>query len=159
MSNTRISRPIFLPRKHASQEPRSFTRTMTATGNRTSSFRDRFRIFWNTSSSAPVMSNQASASPTWSCEQHMDELAGRLGMDALDFRLKNVFVDGDLSYWGERLVAVGLKETLLKATEAIGWGKKSDASNQPKGIRMGKGFACIAKPTRTPTTSTAAVQI
>ena len=95
----------------------------------------------------------------WACEQHMDELAARLGMDPLDFRLKNVFVDGDLSYWGERLVAVGLKETLLKATEAIGWGKKSDASNQPKGIRMGKGFACIAKPTRTPTTSTAAVQI
>ncbi|HSU87970.1 MAG TPA: molybdopterin cofactor-binding domain-containing protein, partial [Terriglobia bacterium] len=95
----------------------------------------------------------------WACEQHMDELAARLGMDPLDFRLKNVFVDGDLSYWGERLVAVGLKETLLKATEAIGWGKKSDASNQPKGTRMGKGFACIAKPTRTPTTSTAAVQI
>jgi carbon-monoxide dehydrogenase large subunit len=95
----------------------------------------------------------------WACEQHMDELAGRLGMDALDFRLKNVFVDGDLSYWGERLVSVGLKETLLKATEAIGWGKKSDGSNQPRGIRTGKGFACIAKPTRTPTTSTAAVQI
>jgi CO/xanthine dehydrogenase Mo-binding subunit len=95
----------------------------------------------------------------WACEQHMDELAGRLGMDALDFRLKNVLVDGDLSYWGERLVAVGLKETLLKATEAIGWGKKSDQSSQPRGIRMGKGFACIAKPTRTPTTSTAAVQI
>jgi CO/xanthine dehydrogenase Mo-binding subunit len=96
---------------------------------------------------------------TWACEQHMDELAGRLGMDPLDFRLKNVFVDGDLSYWGERLVAVGLKETLLKATEAIGWGKKSDDADQPRGIRMGKGFACIAKPTRTPTTSTAAVQI
>ena len=95
----------------------------------------------------------------WACEQHMDELAARLGMDPLDFRLKNVFVDGDLSYWGERLVAVGLKETLLKATEAIGWGKKSDLSNQPRGTRMGKGFACIAKPTRTPTTSTAAVRI
>ena len=95
----------------------------------------------------------------WACEQHMDDLAGRLGMDALDFRLKNVFVDGDIAYWGERLVSVGLKETLLKATEAIGWGKKSGHSNQPRGIRIGKGFACIAKPTRTPTTSTAAVEI
>ncbi|PYS07497.1 MAG: hypothetical protein DMG12_00200 [Acidobacteria bacterium] len=95
----------------------------------------------------------------WACEQHMDELAQRLGMDALDFRLKNVFVDGDLSYWGERLQSVGLKETLLKATEAIGWGKKTGQSNPPKGIRIGKGFACIAKPTRTPTTSTAAVKI
>jgi carbon-monoxide dehydrogenase large subunit len=95
----------------------------------------------------------------WACEQHMDDLAKRLGMDARDFRLKNIFVEGDLSYWGERLYNVGLKETLLKATESIGWGKESDPAGQPRGIKMGKGLACIAKPTRTPTTSTASVQI
>jgi carbon-monoxide dehydrogenase large subunit len=88
----------------------------------------------------------------WACEQHMDELARRLGMDARDFRLKNIFVDGDVSYWGEQLHSVGLKDTLIKATDAIDWGKP-----RPHGV--GRGFACISKPTRTPTTSSAAVLV
>ena len=37
--------------------------------------------------------------------------------------MKNIFVEGDVSYWGEQLHAVGLKETLVKAIEAIDWGK------------------------------------
>ena len=88
----------------------------------------------------------------WACEQHMDELALRLGMDPLELRLKNVYVDGDVSYWGEKLHGVGLKETLLKAAEAIDWNKP-----RPRGI--GRGLACISKPTRSPTTSAAAVLI
>src|SRR5262245_22934000 len=88
----------------------------------------------------------------WACEQHMNELASRLRMDARDLRLKNIFVDGDLSYWGEQLHSVGLKETLMKATEAVDWSKP-----RPKGV--GRGFACISKPTRTPTTSSAAVLV
>ncbi|MCZ6622148.1 MAG: xanthine dehydrogenase family protein molybdopterin-binding subunit, partial [Deltaproteobacteria bacterium] len=88
----------------------------------------------------------------WACEQHMDELALRLGMDPLELRLKNVYVDGDISYWGEKLHGVGLKETLLKAAEAIDWNKP-----RPRGI--GRGLACISKPTRSPTTSAAAVLI
>jgi len=92
----------------------------------------------------------------WACEQHMDELAKRLKMDPLEFRLKNVFVDGDLSYWGEKLHSVGLKETLVKAAEAIEWGKRDRGSN---GVKIGKGLACISKPTRTPTTSRAGVLV
>ncbi len=88
----------------------------------------------------------------WACEQHMDELAQRLGIDPLEFRLKNVYVEGDISYWGEQLHSVGLKETLLKAAEAIEW-------NKPRPKKFGLGLACISKPTRTPSTSTAAVLI
>ncbi|HXG53676.1 MAG TPA: xanthine dehydrogenase family protein molybdopterin-binding subunit [candidate division Zixibacteria bacterium] len=91
----------------------------------------------------------------WACEQQMDEIARRLGMDPLELRLKNIFVDGDVSYWGERLHSVGLKETLLKAAAAIEWGKRS-APAKP-GMRSGKGLACIQKPTRSPTTSNAGV--
>ena len=93
----------------------------------------------------------------WACEQHTDELARRVGMDPLEFRMKNVFVDGDVSYWGEQLHSVGLKETLTKAAAAIEWGKKSSRVQEFKGLRVGKGLACIQKPTRSPTTSKAGV--
>jgi len=91
----------------------------------------------------------------WACEQQMDELAKRLGMDAVAMRMKNIFVEGDVAYWGERLQAVGLTETLVKATEAIEWGKKPEQVKP--GVKVGKGFACIQKPTRSPTTSAAGV--
>src|ERR1044071_3787580 len=93
----------------------------------------------------------------WAGEQQMDELATRLGMDPVDIRMKNMFVEGDISYWGEQLHAVGLKETLLKATEAIEWGKKPKPGRP--NIKVGKGFACIQKPTRSPTTSSAGVLV
>src|SRR5436309_67385 len=87
----------------------------------------------------------------------MDELAKRLGMDPVEIRMKNIFVEGDVSYWGERLHAVGLKETLIKATAAIEWGKKTQPNQS--GTKIGKGFACIQKPTRSPTTSNAGVLV
>src|SRR5258706_2037899 len=93
----------------------------------------------------------------WAGEQQMDELAKKLAMDPIEIRMKNIFVEGDMSYWGEKLHAVGLKETLVKATEAIDYGKKSTV-NKP-GLKIGKGFACIQKPTRSPTTSNAGVTV
>ena len=93
----------------------------------------------------------------WAGEQQMDEIAKRLGMDPVDLRMKNIFVEGDISYWGEQLHAVGLKETLIKATEAIDWGKKP--TNSRPGLKAGKGLACIQKPTRSPTTSAAGVVV
>ncbi len=93
----------------------------------------------------------------WAGEQQMDEIARRLGMDPLDIRMKNIYIEGDVSYWGEKLHAVGLKETLVKATEAIEYGKKS--VNTRPGVKTGKGFACIQKPTRSPTTSAAGVLV
>jgi len=93
----------------------------------------------------------------WAGEQQMDVLAKRLGMDPIVIRMKNMFVEGDISYWGERLHAVGLKETLIKATEAIDWGKPTKAARP--GVKIGKGFACIQKPTRSPTTSAAGVLV
>ena len=95
----------------------------------------------------------------WACEQHTDELAKRLRIDPLEFRLRNVYVDGDLAYWGEQLHSVGLTETLKKAAEAIEWGKKSSRVQGFKGSRVGKGLACISKPTRSPTKSAAGVLI
>jgi CO/xanthine dehydrogenase Mo-binding subunit len=93
----------------------------------------------------------------WAGEQQMDEIAKHLGMDPIAIRMKNMFVEGDISYWGEQLHAVGIKETLIKATAAIDWGKPKKAAKP--GVKIGKGFACIQKPTRSPTTSAAGVLV
>lgn len=58
-------------------------------------------------------------------EQLMNEAADRLNMDQLEFRLKNIFKDGEYaSLLKKHLVGFGLDECLQKAAEAIGWGEK-----------------------------------
>ena len=56
-------------------------------------------------------------------ESHLDELARKLDIDPLEFRLKNAWVDGDVSPSGQKLTSVSVKETLRRAAAAIGWGK------------------------------------
>jgi CO/xanthine dehydrogenase Mo-binding subunit len=68
-------------------------------------------------------------------ESHMDLIAARLGMDPLEFRLKNIVGEGDEAPNGQVLEAVGLRECLEKVAEAIEWDK-------PAGLNRGKGLAC-----------------
>ncbi|HKW44125.1 MAG TPA: xanthine dehydrogenase family protein molybdopterin-binding subunit [Candidatus Eremiobacteraceae bacterium] len=56
-------------------------------------------------------------------ELHLDELARALRIDPLEFRLKNAWVDGDVSPSGQRLTAVSARDVLQKAADAVGWGK------------------------------------
>ena len=56
-------------------------------------------------------------------ELHLDELARALHIDPLEFRLKNVWIDGDLSPAGQKLTAVSAKDVLRKAAESVDWGK------------------------------------
>ncbi len=67
-------------------------------------------------------------------ESHIDSIAERLGMDPLEFRLKNIVEEGDEAANGQVLAAVGLREAIEKATAAIEWG-------QPAGPNRGKGMA------------------
>ncbi|MGE5137911.1 MAG: xanthine dehydrogenase family protein molybdopterin-binding subunit, partial [Rudaea sp.] len=68
-------------------------------------------------------------------ESHMDILAGKLGLDPLEFRLKNIVQDGDEAANGQVLQGVGLRECLEKAAAAIEWDK-------PAGPNRGKGLSC-----------------
>lgn len=73
-------------------------------------------------------------------ESHTDEIARQIGMDAVEFRLKNVLEEGDTGHSGQVLVGVGLKEALQRAAEAIEWGQENEAS--APGVQRGKGLAC-----------------
>jgi carbon-monoxide dehydrogenase large subunit len=51
---------------------------------------------------------------TWACESQMDIIAQKLGIDPLEIRLKNAYVEGDRYINGQVLHGVGLKDTLTK---------------------------------------------
>jgi CO/xanthine dehydrogenase Mo-binding subunit len=55
-------------------------------------------------------------------ESHMDMIARELGLDPLEFRLRNVLTEGDPSPLGEHWQHIRCKETLLAAAQAAGWG-------------------------------------
>jgi CO/xanthine dehydrogenase Mo-binding subunit len=69
-------------------------------------------------------------------ESQMDIIADALGIDPLEFRLKNIVRDGDEGPTGQVLGAVGLEECLRNAAAAIGWNER-----RPETWR-GKGLAC-----------------
>ena len=68
-------------------------------------------------------------------EVHLDELARELGIDPLEFRLRNAWVEGDVSPTGQRQTAVSAKDVLERAARAIGWGT-------PKAAACGRGLCC-----------------
>ncbi len=75
---------------------------------------------------------------TFAAESHTDMIAERLGMDAVEFRLKNLSRPGDKAISGPTLTSCGIVECLEKAAEAIGWREKV-ANPQPG---RGVGVAC-----------------
>ena len=54
-------------------------------------------------------------------ESHMETIARRLGMDAIQFRMINAYEDGDVTPGGQILSNVGLKASLQQAEAAFGW--------------------------------------
>jgi CO/xanthine dehydrogenase Mo-binding subunit len=69
-------------------------------------------------------------------ESQMDIMADALGLDPLEFRLRNIVREGDEGPTGQVLSGVGLEECLVKAAAAIGW---TDRRPEPG---RGKGLAC-----------------
>ena len=84
----------------------------------------------------------------WASELAMDLLAERLGMDALEFRLRNVLRNGDRYCTGEEMHDVHFAECLEAAAEAVGWQQG----------RHGKGLAILLKGMQTPSRAAIAVE-
>jgi CO/xanthine dehydrogenase Mo-binding subunit len=76
-------------------------------------------------------------------EQCIDELAGQIGMDAVEFRKLNCLKTDSILATGGRIHPIGLDQCIEKVAEAIEWGKKSAPSAPNK--RRGKGVAAMWK--------------
>ncbi len=81
-------------------------------------------------------------------ESAMDEAALALGMDPLEFRLKNVICsDGDITATGHRVSAPGMVEALGKAAAEVRWAEKYHAPMEKPPALTGKpvrGLGCSA---------------
>ncbi len=98
----------------------------------------------------------------WPVERHMEKIARALGLDPLEFRLKNALRSGEYhpfsTAWNEGreprpevIHTVGLEECVRQGKAAIGWDEKfgneawhvaqvSDLRTQTKGLRYRKGI-------------------
>ncbi|MFH1680362.1 MAG: molybdopterin cofactor-binding domain-containing protein [Candidatus Eisenbacteria bacterium] len=145
----------------------------TNTGNknlpryRCPNVRYRFDAFYTNLPPTGAMRGYGTPQGTFALECHMDEVAERLGLDPVDFRLKATVREGDADELSphiyevkkenvpedERIVwkyaSCGLHECLVKGAEAIGWAEKRkahDAWNAKKPlVRKGIGMAAVSQ--------------
>ncbi|MCL5960163.1 MAG: molybdopterin-dependent oxidoreductase, partial [Chloroflexi bacterium] len=98
-----------------------------------------------------------SAQVIWAIEQQMDMLAEKLGLDPVEFRMKNALQEGDINVSGERAHSVGARECLRRAAEAIEWSTRT--RNDGNVWKRGKGIALGNKYSIAPTASCAFVKV
>ncbi len=112
---------------------------------------EALRVYTNT---VPRGHYRAPGAPqtTFAVESHMDMIARELGIDPLEFRLRNVLIDGDESPMGERWQHVRCRETLMAAAEAAAWGS-------PKPPNVGRGIGIYERATGAFGTSSATLTI
>ncbi len=74
----------------------------------------------------PSSSIRAPTAPQvcWALEQHMDELAGELGLDPVELRRRTLIEEGAEGPTRQVFERIGARETLERAVELIGYGQE-----------------------------------
>jgi CO/xanthine dehydrogenase Mo-binding subunit len=91
----------------------------------------------------------------WAYDCHMDEIAAEMGLDPMEFRLKNLLRDGQPQATGTVMQDAALDKVLTAAAAKIGWNKPLE--RQRGRFRYGRGIAVGFKGITSPTTSVAQV--
>jgi len=73
----------------------------------------------------------------FAAESVIDELAEKLGMDPLAFRLKNAVREGDLNTWNAKLPVIGLVQLLRAAMESEHYSAPLSGQNRGRGVAAG----------------------
>jgi len=97
---------------------------------------DGYVVYTNKQVCGPVR-GPGGPQAAFAVESHMDSIAAKLGMDPVEFRLKNTPKPGDRIVGVPKLRDVSLGETIRIAAERIGWGKVKLEKNQGLGIATG----------------------
>jgi len=85
----------------------------------------------------PCTQTRTPGSPqtTFAMESQIDIIARELGIDPVEFRMKNLLNDGDATPFGQKLKGIVVKETLKKALDISGW-KKPKSKNTGRGVEV-----------------------
>ena len=70
-------------------------------------------------------------------EQNIDIMAEAIGMDSLEFRMKNAVDEGDVQVSGARWGRIGLKEILRRIKKSDHWNSKLEGPNRGRGLSIG----------------------
>src|ERR671925_796041 len=97
---------------------------------------DGYTVYTNKQVCGPVR-GPGGPQAAFAVESHMDSIAAKLGMDPVEFRLKNTPKPGDKIVGVPKLRDVSLGETIKIAAEKIGWGKVKLEQNQGIGVATG----------------------
>ncbi len=83
---------------------------------------------------------------TFAAESQIDDIAGELGMDPLDLRLKNIVRLGDRWIGGQAITTIGLETCIEKVATASRWRERAGTASASarKGTRRGLGLALTA---------------
>jgi len=72
--------------------------------------------------------------PVFAMESHLDMVASKLGMDPIEFRLKNAVEEGDILPTGQKIMNPGIKETLCRTQEFLRSEKSEPRPNVAWGV-------------------------
>ncbi|MEI7999292.1 MAG: molybdopterin cofactor-binding domain-containing protein, partial [Candidatus Omnitrophota bacterium] len=96
-----------------------------------------YRIYTNNPISG-AMRGFGGVQSGFAIESHMDMIAKDLGMDPIDFRMKNITTPNMITVNQMVLTTNGLRECIEKAREASGWdNKRGKQKNTARGIGIG----------------------
>ena len=106
---------------------------------------DAYTVYTNISSGG-AMRGYGIPQLCFAMESHMDDVAAAIGMDPVEFRLKNCMRQGYVDPGtGITCYSSGLRECLEKGMEAIGWKEKRLAAKDQNGsLRRGVGMAMFS---------------
>jgi CO/xanthine dehydrogenase Mo-binding subunit len=73
----------------------------------------------------------------WPLESHMDGIAERLGVDPLEFRLKNLLKPGEQLRVGSKAIDADLTVGMKRAAKSIDWGEVKSSQARGLGLAVG----------------------
>jgi xanthine dehydrogenase molybdenum-binding subunit len=116
------------------------------------------KILYTNNPYSGAMRGYGNLQATFAVESSMDILAAKLGLDPLEFRLRNANQPGDVTPQEMRITTCGLTECLQRAAAEAGWGnphpsplpegegtlpRPSQPPGKPRNIRRGLGMASL----------------
>ena len=110
-------------------------------------YRCHARTIYGNFPAAGAMRGYGSPQMTFAVDCAMEDAARTLGMDPVEFRIKNAVKPGDMNQIGKRpIMTAGLVECIEKGRRLIGWEKKraDRPSSQNGPVRRGLGLACFS---------------